>query len=1613
MLNMKNLLLLLCFVSSASLAQTARYWVASGAGNWSDPNNWATTSTGSGPATVPNSTSYSAYFDGAVGNGNCTVDIPVTIAGLYVTGYSGTVTFSNDVTSTGINFVTSGLLTTPSSNKLILNTNSTTTTFGNSVTPNGVTIDVEIAYTGSGSGSVLFNGAIFKKPVSVKKTSTVADNGWGGNTFKQAVILENNATAGSFGFASTNPNTFEGDLTITSSASGSSTNVANNTAGTVFKGNVYVNYSYSGAGAPGAITFGNNGGTSSFVGTGAMTLSCTGTQGCGDLTIAGLTYSGGNAHTFDLTQNGSTTATLTLGPSSSSNNNRSSFNGNLTAKAPKLLLNGVTCIGSSNTISLEKTASTTDTGLGNNSFDGSVTITNSSGTSLQTNGGNNFYGTVLMQNTGVGAAGTISLERVSGSTYWGASTFSNSGGNGSYIQVGYAGTTSMKDNITVNSTGVAGSFGIYFGDEIGGGGVSLADGKTIKNGMSSGVSTFNTGELRLVKFSQNDGTTAQTITLTTTATTAGGLRIGPNSNFAGDVAFSAPSVWLDGCTYGGPNNTSIITKTGSSSDNGRGGNVFNKDIILQNTGSGVFATAATAGGSADTFTGKLTVNPTSTGTIRLSDKVDGTQFNGDLVLNSEGTGGISTGSNGGTFVGGGKSTLADGKSIMTSSTSGSGTTQLAFFSQGTTAPSTTQTVTFTGSAILALGPNSTFYGDVSFSSPGILLKGATYKGVATLIKTGSSADPGDGGNTFEKVATLSNSGSGEFRTGNSTKDIFKDDLTTINSGSGSISLAYNNSSATEFQKNVYFNSTYSMAASTTSGVYIGTNGNAGATLASGSMLLVGSNGGVTNGKILLATLSQPVGVTTNQSMTFTQNANNALLHIANSYFRGDVSFTSPRILLNGNTFDGTNTFTKTGTNAGDDLTGGNNFTGGASGTKSTTLATANTVTGYWAFSYPGPADTFSGPLVINKGGSGNINLAHNVSSGTTTFNNTVSFNSTATSGFITIGIVGGNGAVVNGTNTLCMNCGASGGTAVANGATVTLGKVDVMNDQTIFSNSTNSPTTFTGQLNIGYTSTSLACRFRGNLTVKQRQVVVQYSTFDGNVTIEKTGSLADASDASAGGNTFGNASGDVIKITNSGSGVFRLANTTGDTYYGTTTFEQSAGTIQPAYKGTNKFYSDLSTNASNSTAITFGANTGDVTFSGGSTQTISKTTTPSVTTSPIFKTMVMSQSSGGSVRLSTDISISGSLTFNSGIIYSNSPASTNIVNFVSGTTATAVAGTPSNTSHIDGIVQKTGDKAFVFPTGKNGIYRSIGMSAPSNTTDVFTAEFFRSDPNTDFGTLTTTCTIGSCEYWLLNRGSSTTSTVFVTLSWNSNDCSGYNITNPANLVVAQWNSVWVNLGNNSTVSSSPFTQGTVLSSAMSTSYGAFTLGGINGLALPIELTSFEVRKQNNTAILEWKTASELNNYGFEIYKSIDGKEFYKIGFVTGNGTTNLSIDYTFNDPNLLSRAYYKLRQLDYDGHSVYSEIRSLIGDGDRTKMLTVYPNPVDKTAQIVLQGVNDQESVEIKILDGGGQIIKSYHGTVSEINELLNANIANFAAGLYIINAAMSSGNLHYKFIKI
>ncbi len=347
--------------------------------------------------------------------------------------------------------------------------------------------------------------------------------------------------------------------------------------------------------------------------------------------------------------------------------------------------------------------------------------------------------------------------------------------------------------------------------------------------------------------------------------------------------------------------------------------------------------------------------------------------------------------------------------------------------------------------------------------------------------------------------------------------------------------------------------------------------------------------------------------------------------------------------------------------------------------------------------------------------------------------------------------------------------------------------------------------------------------------------------------------------------------------------------------------------------------------------------------------------------------------------------ITNSVNFADGIIYN----STNEIIFEDNTSWIGA----SNTSFVDGEVQKTGNDAFTFPVGDNSFFRSASISAPSNTTDHFTTRYFNLDPNPTYDETLKDASIhhlSNCEYWMIDRTNGS-SNVSVSLSWlNPVSCG---VTNLSDLVVARWDgSQWKDHGNGGTTGNT--TAGTIVTSAAVSSFSPFTLASkTTANPLPITLVTFNAHLDKNVVELKWMTSTEINNDYFTIERSSDIEMWESILKIEGAGNSNAVLNYsTIDKEPLTGISYYRLKQTDFNGDFTYSDIEVINNKG--LGEIVVYPNPVKDVLNIK---TNCNDCI-IKVYSAIGQLV--YNGNEKEINT------SNWAKGAYEVVIINNDGSL-------
>ncbi|WP_070138063.1 T9SS type A sorting domain-containing protein [Crocinitomix algicola] len=1405
----------------------------------------------------------------------------------------------------------------------------------------------------------------YAAPVYFEKTANGDDNSYGGNTFDDNVEIKSTGL-NSFTFANNAPDTFASNLTINNEGNGSIT-IASQTPGNYIGGNVEVNN----------------------LGTGAYNCYVT----LGESPSSSLTIDG-DVNVDNL---------------GDANNVRF-----LLGSRGEVVLNGNLTIDHSPT--------------GNAGY---IYIANSADADVTINGD-----THLNLSPSGGSTKRVYIAQSGDITFNGDLTINNeSDAPNSEVDIcrNKIANTIVNGNIVLTNTS---SDGIFFGNNQGT--TLLADPYTI----SIGAGGYSDGKLFLYQFTQ-DGSTPQSLHLTGT----GYLRQ-DSCNWGGDVNFVAPRQYVRDSRFQG---TAYIEKTGLSEDRSYGGNIFELSTTLKNIGDENFImgynepdsclldlelynegsaslhfatrsmgnyvdgnitaenTAIGAGTSALTLANNeassLVVNGNITiDNIGSADRVDARlaysgllTINGDLNIDHSPTGNegyiyMANGSlsnveiNGSTEVNiattggnirrayfGYAGSIQFNGGVTVNNNSNANNNQVYFNHRATSHNSYNGNITLTnthsagdgflfgsdgGSGELAatytvsIGPGGFVAGDLYFRN--FTQIGSTAQ---TLTGTGTSYfrnyDSNWGGNVtftaprmytngtrYQGTATLEKTGATDDASPGG--NIFELDATLINSGSGYFLMGNGNFDL--------WQADLTLESQGSDHMYIAHN--SAGNIIDGDLTINATSTGATSQNIYVSTSSaSTLEIGGNTSINNTANTTTSNIYFGDE---GDIELAGNLSIINNAYSTNSDVYIASGTNSQVTINGTTNLQNEkTSGTSKQIFVGYNgDVVLNGELIMHNSADATYSDISLNERGN-SLNL----------YNENIVINSDEA----------GNEGIYFGRY--------DGAGTLAAGKTISIGADDFIGQNLLFRNFTQlGGTAQTLEPTSGLTRfETRESIWNGEVTFSSPRIYLNNTTFNANATLEKTGAQ---NDHSAGGNTFNG----VADLITSGSNNFIPSYGTpndfnDDVYYR----DLNTGVILPTYNCESTYAGSIFIEANQETTLG-GGSIGRVIFDGVGPQSINVI---GATPSPRIRD-VQTLNAVDDITVNTPFEIISVLDLDQGNLITTT---TNVISMRDNSTVSSV----SDNAYVDGPIIKVGNDIFTFPVGKAGKYRPIELvTAPSSGSAQFRAEYFPNDVVDDGISDTpvepTIHHISDCEYWMLDRLASASSAVVGIYyeDFGAENCSG--VEEQADLIVSRWTgSIWQDLGNGGFTGTPE--DGWVRSLGAVTDFSPFTLGTISALnPLPVELVNFEAKKQETSTLVQWETASEVNNDFFFVERSSNGIDFEVIAQVDGAGNSNKTIYYDYIDENPhLGMNYYRLKQVDFDGAFEYSKTKSVLFDANVS--IKLFPNPIQQGNELMVEA--DANILNIEIWNEAGKQINVMN--IDKNQNRINYATSELATGIYYI----------------
>lgn len=379
-----------------------------------------------------------------------------------------------------------------------------------------------------------------------------------------------------------------------------------------------------------------------------------------------------------------------------------------------------------------------------------------------------------------------------------------------------------------------------------------------------------------------------------------------------------------------------------------------------------------------------------------------------------------------------------------------------------------------------------------------------------------------------------------------------------------------------------------------------------------------------------------------------------------------------------------------------------------------------------------------------------------------------------------------------------------------------------------------------------------------------------------------------------------------------------------------------------------------------------------------------------------------------STQLSRDITVTGTLNMQQGIIHTSASALL---------TLSSTGGIQScahdyshlpypnmgcDNAYIAGPVQKQGlsNGDFAFPVGSNGKLRPVLLR---NASGSFTAEYKAGDPYIDIGTAMGNGIhhISHIEYWNI-EGTGSGSVELTYYDPNSGGVTDMNALRVACYTGNRWGDM-----NVSSFTGTPGSNGAVTSAMLST-FGHFTLAGASAYPnnpLPIKITAWKARQNSNGVLLEWQASGEDGLKGYIIERSTDGAAFEAISPLIPIKQI-LSFTYRVSDPQPFTGTnQYRLKIIDTEGKTHY--LKTIEVFWKDSPALIVYPNPAREKIFIKIPASSSIST--LTVVNIGGSVVKRLN---TRDLTIVSVDILNLSPGLYYIKAMQGQSSIIVPFIK-
>lgn len=184
-----------------------------------------------------------------------------------------------------------------------------------------------------------------------------------------------------------------------------------------------------------------------------------------------------------------------------------------------------------------------------------------------------------------------------------------------------------------------------------------------------------------------------------------------------------------------------------------------------------------------------------------------------------------------------------------------------------------------------------------------------------------------------------------------------------------------------------------------------------------------------------------------------------------------------------------------------------------------------------------------------------------------------------------------------------------------------------------------------------------------------------------------------------------------------------------------------------------------------------------------------------------------------------------------------------------------------------------------------------------------------------------------------------------------------------------------------------------------------------GTALPIELISFTAKPKGYSNIIEWQTSQEINNDEMIVEKSDNLSNWVEVGRQRSRASSNSGMNYAMEDQTPFILSYYRLKSVDLDGSTQYSDVVSVQRSVQQFAIRQLGPNPILHELKFAIES-NLSQKAKISIHSLSGELIYGEERTIHEGTSLVKLDMRSFTVGMYHVSVQLMEDSHAFRIVK-